>query len=117
MKKGAFASLKVLEYSQFISGPYCGKLLADLGAEVIKVEEPGVGDESRRTEPFLHDEAHPERSGLFLYLNTNKLGVTLNLKSKTGKEIFHKLVKEADILVENNPPSLMEEWGLQYESL
>ena len=117
MERGALSDLKIIELGHLISGPYCAKLLTDLGAEVIKVEEPGVGDEARRREPFLHDEAHPEKSGLFLYLNTNKLGVTLNLKRKTGKEIFHKLVKEADVLVENNPPSLMEEWGLQYESL
>jgi len=117
MELQPFSDLKVLELGQLIAGPYCGKLFADLGAEVIKVEEPGVGDESRRTEPFLHDEAHPERSGLFLYLNTNKLGVTLNLNSKTGKEIFRKLVKETDILVENNPPALMQEWRLSYESL
>jgi len=117
MELQALSDLKVLELGQLIAGPYCGKLLADFGAEVVKVEAPGVGDEARRREPFLHDEAHPEKSGLFLYLNTNKLGVTLNLKSKTGKEIFYKLVKETDILVENNPPSLMEEWGLQYESL
>jgi len=117
MEKGALSNLKVVELGHLIAGPYCAKLLADLGAEVIKVEEPGVGDEARRREPFLHDEAHPEKSGFFLNLNTNKLGVTLNLKSKTGKEIFLKLLKEADILVENNPPSVMEKWGLQYESL
>jgi len=117
MQNGALSGLKIVELGHLVSGPYCAKLLADLGAEVIKVEEPGVGDEARRREPFLHDKADPERSGLFLYLNTNKLGVTLSLKSKTGREILHKLVKEADVLVENNPPSIMEECGLQYESL
>ena len=117
MERGVLSDLKIIELGHLISGPYCAKLLADLGAEVIKIEEPGVGDAARRREPFLHDEAHPEKSGLFLYFNTNKLGVTLNLKSKTGKEIFRKLVKEADVLVENNPPSLMEEWSLQYERL
>jgi crotonobetainyl-CoA:carnitine CoA-transferase CaiB-like acyl-CoA transferase len=117
MEDRALSDLKIVELGHLISGPYCAKLLADLGAEVIKVEEPGLGDEARRREPFLHDEAHPEKSGLFLYLNTNKLGVTLNLKSKTGRDIFHKLVKEADVLVENNRPSVMDELGLQYENL
>lgn len=117
MELQALSDLRIVELGHLVSGPYCAKLLADLGAEVIKIEEPGVGDEARTRAPFLHDDAHPERSGLFLYLNTNKLGVTLNLKSKTGKEVFRKLLTEADILVENNPPSVMKELGLQYESL
>lgn len=117
MENGALSDLRVVELGHLVSCPYCAKLLADLGAEVIKVEEAGVGDEARRREPFLHDEAHPERSGLFLHLNTNKLGVTLNVKTGTGKRIFRELVKAADILVENNPPSVMEELGLEYESL
>jgi formyl-CoA transferase len=64
MELQALSDLKVLELGQLIAGPYCGKLLADFGAEVVKVEAPGVGDEARRREPFLHDEAHPEKSGL-----------------------------------------------------
>ena len=88
MNSEALSGLKVLEYSEFISGPHCGKLLADLGAKVIKVEPPGLGDKARRWGPFPHDEPHPEKSGLFLYLNTNKLGVTLNLESVTGSQDF-----------------------------
>ena len=99
MNKKALAGIKVLEYAQFVSGPYCTKLLADFGAEIIKIEQPVTGDEARRREPFLNDIPHPERSGLFLYLNTNKLGITLNPKSTTGKDIFLKLVKETDILI------------------
>ncbi|MDO8674160.1 MAG: CoA transferase, partial [Dehalococcoidia bacterium] len=87
------------------------------GAEVIKVEEPGVGDEARRLEPFLDDLPGPERSGLFLYLNANKLGVTLNLNIPTGRKIFRELVRDADILVENHPPSFFSDLGLDYESL
>ncbi len=117
MENGALSDLKIVELGRLISGPYCAKLLGDLGAEVIKVEKPGMGDEARRREPFLHDEPHPEKSGLFLYLNTNKLGVTLNLESKTGRDIFHRLVKQADILVENVPPAVMQERGLQYDDL
>ncbi len=117
MGKRALSDLKVVEYADFISGPYCAKLMADLGAEVIKVEEPGVGDKARRSGPFLDDIPHPERSGLFLYLNTNKLGVTLNLRTPAGVKIFKELIKEADILVENNPPSVMKELGLTYHTL
>ena len=113
----ALAGLKVVELGHLISGPYCAKLLADLGAEVIKIEEPGTGDQARAFAPFLNDIPHPERSALFSYLNTNKLSITLDVKTAIGKEILHRLLGEADILVENNPPLLMAEWGLSYDSL
>jgi len=88
MSDGALAGLKVLEYGDFVSAPYCGKLLADAGADVIKVEKPGVGDKSREYGPFPQDIPHPEKSGLFLYLNTNKRSVTLNLKTAAGRKVF-----------------------------
>jgi len=113
----ALSGLKVVEYGSFISAPYCTKLMADLGAEVIKIEEPGSGDESRRHGPFLNDEPHYEKSGLFLYLNTNKLGITLNVEAKTGQKILKQLLKDADVFVENNPPKQMAELGLDYPSL
>ena len=117
MIKTALGGLKVLEYAQFVSGPYCSKLLADLGAEVIKIEPPLVGDAARRREPFLDDIPHPERSGFFLFLNTSKLGITLDPDTATGREIFLKLVKDCDILIEDNPPLSMKERGFDYESL
>jgi len=117
MQAGALSGLKVLEYSQFIAGPFCGKFLADFGAEVIKVEEPGVGDEARRRGPFPNDIPHQEKSGLFLFLNTNKLGITLDVKSATGVKIFKDLVQQADILVESNPPQVMKALGLDYATL
>ena len=67
MDDGALAGLKVIEFGDFIAAPYCGKLLADMGAEVVKIEDPTVGDESRRFGPFPHDVPHPDKSGLFLY--------------------------------------------------
>jgi crotonobetainyl-CoA:carnitine CoA-transferase CaiB-like acyl-CoA transferase len=100
-----------------VSGPYCGKLLADLGAEVIKIEEPGVGDEARTRSPFPDDIPHPEKSGLFLYLNSNKMGITLNLQTATGKAVFKELAKGADILIEDNAPAAAKELGMDYESL
>ena len=114
---GALSSLKVVEWSEFISGPYCGKLLADLGAEVIKVEKPGCGDKTRSYGPFPQDMPHQEKSGMFLYLNTNKLGVSLNVRSITGAEIFKELLKESDILIENHSPHEVEELGFNYETL
>jgi crotonobetainyl-CoA:carnitine CoA-transferase CaiB-like acyl-CoA transferase len=113
----ALSGVKVLEYCNFVSGPYCSKLIADLGAEVIKIEEPSTGDEARRRSPFPDDMPNPERSGLFLYLNSNKLGITLNLASTAGKKVFKELVKNADILVEDTSPGTMDDLGLGYDIL
>jgi crotonobetainyl-CoA:carnitine CoA-transferase CaiB-like acyl-CoA transferase len=112
----ALDGLKVLELSEFISGPYCGKMLADLGAEVIKIEKPD-GDAARRWGPFPGDLPHPEKSGLFLFLNTNKLGITLNIESEQGREIFRRLVSGADVLIESNTPKEMARLGIDYPNL
>jgi crotonobetainyl-CoA:carnitine CoA-transferase CaiB-like acyl-CoA transferase len=117
MVKAALSGLKVLEYAQFVSGPYCSKLLADLGAEVIKIEPPLVGDSARRREPFLDDIPHPERSGFFLFLNTSKLGITLDPDTVTGRDIFLKLVADCDVFIEDNPPLSMKDRGFDYENL
>jgi crotonobetainyl-CoA:carnitine CoA-transferase CaiB-like acyl-CoA transferase len=117
MSEQVLSDVKVLDLTWHISGPYCTKLLADYGAEVIKVEQPGEGDPARRTGPFFQDDPHPEKSGLFLYLNTNKKGITLNLKSETGKKILKDLIREADILVESFSPHVMPTLGLDYETL
>ena len=117
MAEQALTGLKVLELGDFISAPYCTKLMADLGAEVIKIEKPGYGDESRRYGPYPDDTPHPECSGLFLYLNGNKLGVTLDVKTRTGQKILKELLKDADIFVENNYPKEMAALGLDYESI
>jgi crotonobetainyl-CoA:carnitine CoA-transferase CaiB-like acyl-CoA transferase len=117
MPEQGLSHLKVLELCNLVSGPYCTKLLADLGAEVIKIEPPGVGDEARRRGPFLEDIPHPERSGLYLYLNTNKLGITLDVRTSSGRSILRELIEQTDIFVEDNPPAVMEELGLTYEDL
>jgi len=113
----ALSGVRVLDVTHYIAGPYCTKLLADYGADVVKVERPGIGDGARRIGPFYEDDPHPEKSGLFLYLNTNKRGITLDLKSETGIAIFRELVADADILVENYSPRVMPSLGLDYESL
>jgi crotonobetainyl-CoA:carnitine CoA-transferase CaiB-like acyl-CoA transferase len=117
MSEQALSHLKVLELCNFVCGPYCTKLLADLGAEVIKIEPPAIGDEARHRGPFPNDIPHPEQSGLFLYLNTNKLGITLDIKTSTGRGILRELIKQADIFVEDNPPKKMEALGLAYQDL
>ena len=113
----ALKGIKVLEYGHLISAPYCCKLMADLGAEVIKVEVPPSGDEARRHGPFPGDVPHREKSGLFLYLNTSKEGITLNPQHPTGAKLFRDLVKKADILVENWPPGFMAALELDYQRL
>jgi crotonobetainyl-CoA:carnitine CoA-transferase CaiB-like acyl-CoA transferase len=117
MPEQALSHLKVLELCNFVCGPYCTKLLADLGAEVIKIETPAMGDEARHRGPFLNDITDSEKSGLFLYLNTNKLSITLDIETSTGRNILKELVKQADIIVEDNPPKKMEELGLTYAEL
>ena len=94
----ALSDVKIVELGELVAAPYASKLMADMGAEVIKIERPGVGDRARTRGPFPKDEPHPEKSGLFLYLNTNKLGVTLDIATAEGFEIFEKLIAGADIL-------------------
>lgn len=117
MADKALEGLSVLEYCTGISGPYCTKLMADLGADVTKIESPEVGDDARRRPPFPDGRIHPDKSGLFIYLNTNKLGITLNPATPKGKEIFIKLVEDVDVLVVDKPPGFMESLGLGYDVL
>jgi len=107
--------IKVLEFGNLVSAPFCSKILADLGAEVIKIEKPCCGDDARRQAPFLEDVPSTEHSGLFLYLNMNKLGITLNPETTTGKKIFRNLLNEADIFVENNFPKRMKQLEFTYK--
>jgi crotonobetainyl-CoA:carnitine CoA-transferase CaiB-like acyl-CoA transferase len=113
----ALSGIKVLEFSEFVTGPYCGKLLSNMGAEVIKVEKPSLGDKSRSWGPFPQDLPHPEKSGLFLFLNTNKSSVTLNLETATGVKIFKELIKWTDVLIEDHLPKEMYRLGLGYRVL
>ena len=110
--EGALKGLKVLDMGRIIAAPFCAALLADMGADVIKVETPGGGDDARMYTP--------QKDGIstfFINFNRSKKGVTINLKSEQGKEVFLKLVKEADVLVENFRPGVMNKLGLGYEVL
>ncbi len=113
----ALPNLRVLEVASLISGPYCGKLLASLGVEVIKAEPPGVGDPSRRRGPFPGDEPHPERSGLFLYLNTGKKSITLDLENPAGQDLLRQLVARVDMVVHDYAPAKAAAVGLDSDSL
>jgi crotonobetainyl-CoA:carnitine CoA-transferase CaiB-like acyl-CoA transferase len=109
--------LSVLEVGSLVAAPYCAKLLADLGAEVIKVEPPGTGDPARHRSPFPSDRPHPERSGLYLYLNTSKRSITLGLDTEGGRRILRRLLCEADVLIEDCAPAEVERLGLAPASL
>ena len=112
-----FEGITVLEYAGFVAGPYCGKLLADLGADVVKIEPPGAGDPARGFGPFPENIPHREKSGLFLYLSLNKRSITLDPSTPTGKELFARLAAKADVLVEDSPPGHMAELGLSFAHL
>ena len=116
MTDQALSNVRVIDLTHHIAGPYCTKLLADYGAEVIKIEPPW-GELARRLGPFQNDDPHPEKSGLFLHLNTNKLGITLNLKTETGRALFKRLIADADILVNNFAPRVMPSLGLDDNTL
>lgn len=109
--------LKALDLTHYVAGPYATRLMAAQGADVIKVERPDVGDPSRRIGPFPDGVPNSEKSALFIYLNTNKKSITLNLKSKASKPIMHRLLEWADVLVENFRPEVKERLGLDYESV
>ncbi len=117
MTFGLLNGVRVLELGEFTSAPYCGKLLADMGADVVKVERVGAGDWARDYGPYPNDLPHRERSGLFLYLNADKRGVTLNLETPTGREMLAGLVSRFDVLVHNLHPTEMDRVRLDYEGL
>ena len=110
--KGLLEGIVVLDLTRVLAGPYCGTLIADMGATVIKVENPIGGDDSRSMGPFING-----NSVYYANFNRSKLGCTLNLKTFEGKEIFKELVKKADIIIENYRPGTMEKLGLGYDEL
>jgi crotonobetainyl-CoA:carnitine CoA-transferase CaiB-like acyl-CoA transferase len=109
--------LRVLDLSEGVAGAFCTKLLAGFGAEVIKVEQPGAGDPLRRHGPFPDDLPHREKGALFLYLNTGKKSITLDIAQRTGALLFRRLAEEAEVVVEGLPPGHLARLGLAYESL
>src|SRR5262249_50867570 len=113
----ALDDIRVVEYAEMMSGPICGKMLSDMGAEVIKIEPPGHGDQSRQLPPFAGDLPHPDKSGMFLYLNTSKKSLTLDPNKPSGAVIFKELLSRADILIENHAPGFLGRLGFDCQSL
>ena len=108
----ALSHLKVLDLTTHLSGPYCAMLLADHGADVVKVERPGKGDDMRATPPFVADESAP-----FMLWNRNKRSVTIDLKSSEGLAQFRQLVEVADVMIENFKPGTAQRIGVGYEAM
>jgi formyl-CoA transferase len=106
--------VRVLDLSRVLAGPYCTMMLGDLGADIIKIEAPGLGDDTRHWGPPF---AKGGESAYFLCVNRNKRSMTLNLKSAQGLEILKELIRQSDILVENFRVDTLEKWGLDYEAL
>lgn len=112
MSTGALSGIRVLDMSRLLPGPYCSMMLGDLGAEIIKIEEPGRGDYLRDFPP-----KQKEDSAFFLAVNRNKKSMTLNLRSARGKEIFFELVKNADVVLEGFRPGVIDKLGIGYKDL
>jgi benzylsuccinate CoA-transferase BbsE subunit len=114
-REGLLSDYRILDLTDH-KGIYCAKVLADLGADVIKIERPG-GDAARNIGPFYKDIPHPEKSLYWWAYNTSKRGITLNIETTDGKDIFRRLVKTADAVVESFPPGYMDSLGLGYPAL
>ncbi len=112
MDGSALEGLRILDLTRMLAGPYCTALLADMGAEVIKVERPGVGDDARHFAPYKGGE-----SGYFMLLNRGKKSITINLKSPAGMDVLHRLIGESDVLIENFTPGVTRKLGIDYGSL
>ena len=109
---GAMEGITVLDLTRVLAGPFCTMILADMGADVIKIEQAGKGADERHMPPF-----HNGESAYYMNLNRNKKGLTLNLKDERGKELFKKLVAKADVVMENYRPGTMDKLGLGYDVL
>ncbi|WP_293781115.1 CaiB/BaiF CoA-transferase family protein [uncultured Aeromicrobium sp.] len=103
---------RVLDLTRFLSGPYCTMVLAELGADVIKIEQPLTGDDSRRMAPKVNGESYP-----FAMPNRSKRSLSVDLKKEAGREIFHQLVHDADLVIENFRPGVVQRLGIDYETL
>lgn len=111
------AGIRVLDLSRLLPGPYCTMLLADLGAEIVKIETPGLGDYLRVIPPYVRDAAGAEVSALFQLLNRNKQSVALNFRNQRGKEVLLGLIKTADVFIESFRPGVAARWGIGYDQV
>src|SRR5699024_1934573 len=111
-RNGPLKNIRVLDLSQTLAGPFATTILSDLGAEIIKIEKPNYGDQTRHFSPYQNGESH-----YFLSINRNKKSVTIDLKGEKGKEVFWDLVKSSDVVIENFRPNVMEKLGFDNEEI
>ncbi|MHB1869047.1 MAG: CaiB/BaiF CoA transferase family protein, partial [Nitrososphaerales archaeon] len=111
-KPGPLDGIRVLDLTKTIAGPYCTMLLGDMGADVIKVEVPGKGDDFRHASPFVNGVSH-----YFLFANRNKRSITLDLKQESAKQILRKLAEKSDVIVENFRPGVVKKLRADYETI
>lgn len=111
-KSGPLRGIRILDLSQTLAGPFATTILSDLGAEVIKVEKPGYGDQTRHFSPFKNGESH-----YFLSINRNKKSVTIDLKGEKGKSVFWDLIDTSDVVIENFRPKVMDKLGFSHENI
>lgn len=107
------SNIRILDLTLIMAGPYCTLILGDLGAEVIKIEKPGIGESSREMPPYFFE----EQSAYFIAMNRNKKSMTLDLKSEEGKKIFYALVKTSDVVIDNFRPGVVKKLGFGYDTL
>ena len=112
MKKGPLEGIKVLDFSQVLSAPFCGMMLADMGAEVIKIERPGLGDISREYGPYAND-----ISLYFCQYNRGKKGIAIDMRSEEGKKVVLDLVAQVDVVIENFKAGTLEKLGIGYDKM
>ncbi len=117
MSKGILDGVRVLSIEQQVAAPFCTMMLSDQGAEVIKIERPGIGDSAREGAPVLQNEKGEKTSGYFLRFNRNKKSFTLNTRSPEGIQVLKDLIGKSDIVLENFKPGMMEQMGLGYEEM
>ena len=115
--RGPLAGIVVIDLTRVLAGPYCTMTLGDLGARVVKVEMPGVGDDARHIGPFIQTDDGQKVSGYFFSVNRNKESIALDLKTEDDRAIFEKLLESADVLVENFSPGTMDRLGYGWEAL
>jgi len=109
----ALEGIRVVDLSQIMAGPFCAMLLADLGAEVIKIEKPQGGDDSRRMGPPYYD----GEAAAFMAVNRNKYGIAVDIRTPSGKQVLWRLLETADVLIENFRPGTLERLGFGYEDV
>lgn len=110
--RSALQNIRVLDVSRVLAGPFCAMILGDLGAEVIKIEVPGTGDDTRHLGPYVGSE-----SAYFMNTNRNKKSITLDLKREEGRSVFFDLIRKSDVIVENFKPGVMNRLGIGYEEI